>query len=442
MGIPVVKIERITAREILDSRGFPTVEVDLLVKTPNGSTWSGRAAVPSGASTGEGEALELRDEDPKRFGGKGVRKAIQNIRDAIAPAIVGREFPRQSLLDEMLLRLDGTDTKSKLGANAILAVSLAFCRAHSRAAGVPTYALLAELFEGTMGSTLPVPLMNILNGGKHGENGLDIQEFMIVPAGLSSFSEALRAGSEIFQRLKKILKAKGLSVGVGDEGGFAPQFSGDEPHAQALGAIAQAVQDAGYKLGKDIFLALDCASSEFSKSGTEGTVYTFEGKPRTADQMIEIYAEWMKSYPIVSIEDGLAEHDWTGWAKLTEKLGKSCQLVGDDLFCTNPRTLRRGIDAQVANAILIKVNQIGTLTETLETMRLARSSKYRSITSHRSGETEDVFIAELAVGTDCGQIKTGSASRTDRIAKYNQLLRIEEELGSRARYAGLAGLGL
>jgi enolase len=422
-----VKIKDIVAREVLDSRGFPTVEVEIA-----GDAGVGRAIVPSGASTGEGEALELRDGDKRRYAGKGVLTAVANVHDKIAPAIVGRDFPIQSLLDDALLDLDGTPNKSKLGANAILGVSMAFTRAFSLASGAPTYRVISELM-GTSGTTLPVPLMNILNGGKHADNGLAIQEFMIVPAGFKRFSDALRAGAEVFHRLKKILHDRGLATGVGDEGGFAPVFDGEFPHEQALTAILSAVSDSGYKPGSDIFLALDCAASEFASGGG----YQFEGKTRTSKEMSAIYAKWAESYPIISIEDGLSEHDWDGWVDLTAQLGDRIQLVGDDIFVTNPTFLKKGIEKGAANAILIKLNQIGTVTETLETMKLAQQSHYAQITSHRSGETEDTFIAELAVGTDCGQIKTGSASRTDRIAKYNQLLRIEEGLGDRAQFAGL-----
>jgi enolase len=423
-----VKIKNIVAREVLDSRGFPTVEVEL-----TGDDVTGRAIVPSGASTGEGEALELRDGDKKRYLGKGVLKAVGNVREHIAPALLGRDFPIQSLLDDALLDLDGTPNKSKLGANAILGVSMAFTRAVSLAEKTPTHRVIARLM-GTSGTRLPVPLMNILNGGKHADNGLAIQEFMIVPAGFNKCSEALRAGAEAFHRLKKILHDRGLATGVGDEGGFAPVFEGEFPHEQALDSILSAVSDAGYKPGTDIFLALDCAASEFT---AEKGGYNFEGRVRSSKEMIGIYAKWVESYPIISIEDGLSEHDWDGWAELTAQLGDRIQLVGDDLFVTNQNYLKKGIDKGVANAILIKLNQIGTVTETLETMKLASQHGYAAVTSHRSGETEDTFIAELAVGTDCGQIKTGSASRTDRIAKYNQLLRIEEALGDRGVFAGM-----
>ncbi|MCM2279155.1 MAG: phosphopyruvate hydratase [Oligoflexia bacterium] len=429
-----MKIKKIHAREVLDSRGFPTVEVDLSIDDPRhpGELTTARAIVPSGASTGEGEALELRDGDKKRYQGKGVLKAVSHVREKIAPALVGRDFANQALLDDALRDLDGTPFKKNLGANALLPVSMAFARAQAQAQGIPTYRMLAQLF-GSSGSTLPVPLMNIINGGKHADNGLAIQEFMIVPAGFTRFSEALRAGAEVFHRLKKILHDKGLSTGVGDEGGFAPVFEGERPHEQALLSIMQAITDSGYKPGIDIFLALDCAASEFCD---ESRQYNFEGRKRPAREMIDLYSQWVDTYPIISIEDGLSEHDWEGWAEATRAIGGRCQLVGDDLFVTNPAYLRKGIETKTANAILIKLNQIGTVTETLETMKLAAQSGYASITSHRSGESEDVFISELAVATDCGQIKTGSASRTDRIAKYNQLLRIEEELGERSRFAG------
>lgn len=431
-----MKIRKIHAREVLDSRGFPTVEAEVTIENPNrsGELVTGRAIVPSGASTGEGEALELRDGDKKRYAGKGVLKAVTHVRENIAHALTGRDFPNQALLDDALRDLDGTPNKSKLGANAILPVSMAFSRALAQAQNIPTYRLIAQTFGTQNGTTLPVPLMNILNGGKHADNGLAIQEFMIVPAGFSKFSEALRAGAEVFHRLKKILHDKGLSTGVGDEGGFAPVFEGDRPHEQALTAILQAISDAGYKPGSDIYLALDCAASEFCD---DKNTYLFEGKRRSSEEMIALYSQWVDTYPILSIEDGLSEHDWKGWEKLTQAIGNRCQLIGDDLFVTNPTYLKKGIEKKVANAILIKLNQIGTVTETLETMKMAAQNGYASITSHRSGESEDIFIADLAVGTDCGQIKTGSASRTDRIAKYNQLLRIEEELGGQARFAGL-----
>ena len=431
-----IKVKNIRAREVLDSRGFPTVEVELDVDHPkySGEVLTGKAMVPSGASTGEGEALELRDGDKKRFLGKGVLMAVANVREKLTPALVGREFASQSAIDISMCDMDGTPNKGKLGANAILGVSMAFARAMAMWQNLPTYVSIAKTF-GSRGNTLPVPLMNIVNGGKHADNGLALQEFMIVPAGFDKFSEALRAGCEVFHHLKKILHSAGLSTGVGDEGGFAPVFNGEHPHEQALRAIMQAISDAGYKSGKDIYLALDSAASEFS----EGTgSYRFEGKKVSSKEMIATYSHWVENYPILSIEDGLSEHDWDGWANLTQALGNRCQLVGDDLFVTNPTFLKQGIDRKIANSILIKLNQIGTVTETLETMKMAAQAGYTAITSHRSGETEDTFIAELAVGTDCGQIKTGSASRTDRLAKYNQLLRIQEQLGDSGRFAGKA----
>ncbi len=424
-----MKIEKLLAREVLDSRGFPTVEVELYA-----GGRSARAMVPSGASTGEGEALELRDGDAKRFGGKGVLKAVENARGPIAAAVVGKTWDSQKQLDQALIALDGTDNKSKFGANAILAVSMAAMRLRADLAGLPLWQQIQKDFGG-QGVTLPVPLMNILNGGKHADNGLAIQEFMIVPAGFPKFSEALRAGCEVFHRLKKILHGKGLSTGVGDEGGFAPAIPGANPHQQVIELIMQAIREAGYQPGKDIFLALDCAASEFSP---EKGIYDFEGARKKSSEMIEIYSQWVDKYPILSIEDGLSEHDWDGWAELTKRIASKCQVVGDDLFVTNPVVLKKGIERGVGNTILIKLNQIGTVTETLETMKLASSSRYAAIASHRSGETEDAFIADLAVGTDCGQIKTGSASRTDRLAKYNQLLRIEEALGSKAKFPGRA----
>lgn len=436
-----VKISHVLAREVLDSRGFPTVECELWYQAEeNGHHVSvASAIVPSGASTGDGEALELRDGDKKRFHGKGVLKAIENIRDRIAPALVGREYSRQALFDDTLLGLDGTPNKNVLGANAILPISMAFARAVASVQKKRLYESLADVV-GSPGTTLPVPLMNILNGGKHADNGLALQEFMIVPAGFSHFSDALRAGSEVFHCLKKILQAKGVSTGVGDEGGFAPIFSDDSPHEQALESILQAITDAGYKPGREIFLALDSAASEFvdrQGDGAAEATYRFEGRKLSSSELIELYCKWCKVYPIISIEDGLSEHDWEGWAKLTRELGNQCQLVGDDLFVTNGAYLKRGVSLHVANAILIKLNQIGTVTETLETMNAAREANYSSIVSHRSGESEDTFIADLAVATDCGQIKTGSVSRTDRIAKYNELLRIEQRLGAQARFAGI-----
>ena len=439
----MAKINRIAAREVLDSRGFPTIEVEVSLSDAKGapSEVTGRAIVPSGASTGEGEALELRDQDVKRYQGKGVLKAVDNVRRKITPALLDKSFDSQLQLDDLLRNLDGTPNKSQLGANAILGVSMAFTRATALFQNVPTYQLIASMYNHKdshllrrTGSTLPVPLMNVINGGKHADNELDVQEFMIVPARFDRFSDALRAGAEVFHCLKKILHQKGLSTAVGDEGGFAPSFNGANPHHQALSTLMDAIHAAGYTPGVDIFLALDAAASEF-RDTKEG--YRFEKNEVSSEEMISIYSQWAKEFPILSIEDGLSEHDWQGWQSLTRTLGNQCQLVGDDIFVTNPIYLKQGIEKKVANAILIKLNQIGTVSETLETMRLATQSGYHSITSHRSGETEDTFIAELAVGTDCGQIKTGSASRTDRIAKYNQLLRIEEALGSQANFAGM-----
>jgi enolase len=420
----------ITAREILDSRGNPTIEVDVLLE--NGI--AGRAAVPSGASTGGHEALELRDNDKDRYLGKGVQHAVENVIEVIAPALREMDPGDQMEIDQTLIELDGTPNKGKLGANAILGVSMATARAAAMARDMPLYRYLG----GPLTRTLPVPLMNILNGGAHATNTVDFQEFMIVPIGAESFSEALRMGAEVFHSLKKVLVKRGLATGVGDEGGFAPDLRSDE---DALQVIIEAIESANYQPGMQVALALDCAASELFADGT----YTFRksgaGK-RDAAGMVELYARWLEKYPIVSIEDGLAEDDWDGWAALTAKLGDRVQLVGDDLFVTNTERLARGIESNVGNAILIKVNQIGTLTETLEAIELARSAGYLSVISHRSGETEDTFIADLAVGTGAGQIKTGSASRTDRVAKYNQLLRIEEELGAAAEYPGGAIYGL
>ncbi len=420
----------IRAREILDSRGNPTVEADVTLA----SGAFGRAAVPSGASTGEHEALELRDGDDERYGGKGVQQAVQSIVERIAPALNGMTAADQIAIDRVMIDLDGTPNKGKLGANAILAVSLATARAAAEDTGLPLYRYLG----GPMSRTMPVPMMNILNGGAHATNTVDLQEFMVVPIGADSFSDALRMGAEVFHSLKKVLVKRKMSTGVGDEGGFAPNLENDE---DALRVVVEAIEKAGYAPGTEIAIALDCAASELFK----GNSYTFkksDGGSYDADGMIELYGQWLDKYPIVSIEDGLAENDWDGWAKLTAALGDRCQLVGDDLFVTSTERLARGIEADVANAILIKVNQIGTLTETLEAIELARGNGYQSVISHRSGETEDTFIADLAVGTGAGQIKTGSASRTDRVAKYNQLLRIEEQLGSLAEYPGGAVYGL
>lgn len=436
-----IKIEKVIAREILDSRGFPTVEVELYAKGQMAS-----AIVPSGASTGEGEALELRDNDPKRFLGKGVLKAVGHVNREITPAILGKEFVRQSIFDDYLKELDGTANKSKFGANAILPVSMAFARLAAKIqddSHLNPLALvksLASVF-GTQGVTLPVPLMNVFNGGKHADNGIAIQEFMIVPCGFDNFSDSLRAGVEIFHHLKKILHKKGLTTAVGDEGGFAPKLSdeavaGPGSHEKVLVLLLDAIESAGYKAGSQIFLALDCAASEFSSKTSDATLYDFEGTKRTSAEMVGIYEKWLTQFPIISIEDGLAEHDWEGWKLLTQKLGKQIQIVGDDLFVTNPEFLKKGISMGVANSLLVKLNQIGTVTETLDAMKLAHHSKYSTVISHRSGESEDSFIADLAVATDAGQIKTGSASRTDRLAKYNQLLRLEQALGSQAKFKG------
>lgn len=417
-------IEEIHAREILDSRGNPTVEAE--VTLAGGEV--GRAAVPSGASTGEHEAVELRDGDPKRYGGKGVLKAVANVNETIAPEIEGMDSLDQAEIDSALINLDGTPTKSKLGANALLAVSLATARAAATFLEVPLYKYLG----GPNARTLPVPMMNIINGGAHADNNVDFQEFMIVPVGAESFSESLRMGAEIFHTLKSVLKKKGYATSVGDEGGFAPNLRSNE---EAIETILEAIAQAGYSAGKDCLLALDPAASEFY----EGEWYVFKKSDKrklSSDQMVAFWSEWSEKYPIISIEDGMAENDWTGWKTLTDQLGDRVQLVGDDLFVTNTDFLRKGIELGVANSILIKVNQIGTLTETLECIELARTNRRTAVISHRSGETEDPFIADLAVGTNAGQIKTGSLSRTDRTAKYNQLLRIEEDLRGAARYPG------
>jgi enolase len=417
-------IIEVTGREILDSRGNPTVEAEVILS----SGAKGVAAVPSGASTGENEALELRDGDTDRYLGKGVRDAVKNVNEAIGPRLEGMDATEQIAVDYEMLDLDGTPNKGNLGANAILAVSLATARAAAEHYGMPLWRYLG----GPMAHVLPVPLMNILNGGAHASNNVDAQEFMIAPIGAESFDEALRMGVEVFHHLKKVLAAQGLSTAVGDEGGFAPMLPSNEA---ALDAVVQAISAAGYQPGDDIAIALDPAASEFYADG----VYTFkkgDGSKRSSEEMIRLYETWCESYPIVSIEDGLAESDWAGWTAMTEALGAKIQLVGDDLFCTSADLLSRGIDEGAGNAILIKVNQIGTLTETLECIELARMAGYNQVISHRSGETEDTFIADLAVATGAGQIKTGSASRTDRIAKYNQLLRIAEQLGDIADYPG------
>src|SRR5215831_5028876 len=423
----VLKIIQIHGREILDSRGNPTVEVDV---TLEGGAF-GRAAVPSGASTGEHEALELRDGDTARYAGKGVRKAVGNVNQVIAKTLVNREFDQRGL-DEAMMALDGTPTKSELGANAILGVSMAACRAEAAAKLLPLYRHIANLY-GSQTLTLPVPMMNILNGGAHADTSVDFQEFMVMPVGAGSFAEALRAGAEIFHALRGILKKRGQSTGVGDEGGFAPNLKSNR---DAIEAVLEAVGKAGLNAGRDVFVALDVAASELWAGGGR-YVFKKSGEPdRTSDQMIQLYEDWLRQYPIISIEDGLAEGDWAGWKALTTALGSRVQLVGDDVFVTNPEILKRGIADHVGNALLVKLNQIGTVTETLDAIAIARSARYGTIISHRSGETEDSTIADLAVGTSAGQIKTGSASRSDRVAKYNQLLRIEEELGSAAKYAG------
>ncbi|MCM8779700.1 MAG: phosphopyruvate hydratase [Candidatus Omnitrophica bacterium] len=414
------KITKITAREILDSRGNPTLEADVLLD----SGVMGRAAVPSGASTGEKEALELRDGDKKRYLGKGVLKAVENVNTVIASKIKGLE-PDFRKIDKILIDLDGTENKAKLGANAILGVSMATAKADANDKKIPLYKYLG----GKDAKILPVPLMNILNGGLHADNNLDIQEFMIMPIGAPSFKEALRKACEVFHNLKAILKSKKLSTSVGDEGGFAPNLTSNE---EALGLIIEAIKKAGYAPGKDIYLALDPAASSFYQDGK----YKFDGSLKSTAEIISIYGAWLKKYPIVSIEDGLGEHDWGGWKEFTQTLGKKVQLVGDDIFVTNPKIIKKGIDEGVANSILIKVNQIGSLSETLEAIDLAKLNNYTAVISHRSGETEDTTIAHLAVDAGVGQIKTGSLSRTDRICKYNELLRIEEELGKAAVYAG------
>ena len=416
-------IVEVFAREILDSRGNPTVEVEVITE----SGFSGLAQVPSGASTGKFEAVELRDGDRKRYNGKGVRKAVKNVEEKIAPEIIGLDVRDQALIDQLLIELDGTANKKRLGANAILGVSLAVAKAGAEATGLPLYAYIG----GVGARTLPVPLMNIINGGAHADNNLDIQEFMIVPAGAPSFSESLRMGAEVFHTLKSILHKRGLSTAVGDEGGFAPSLSSN---SEAIELILEAIKKAGYKEGKDVFIALDVASTELYKRGK----YTIEGKTLNSEEMVEYLEGLVNNYPVVSIEDGMSEEDWKGWKLLTERLCSKTQLVGDDLFVTNTERLARGIKEFVANSILIKLNQIGTLTETLEAVEMAHKAGYTTIISHRSGETEDTTISDVSVAVNSGQIKTGSLSRTDRLAKYNQLLRIEEELGSTARFAGTA----
>lgn len=415
----------IKARQILDSRGNPTVEADVL--TDNG--FMGRAAVPSGASTGKHEAVELRD-DKKAYMGKGVTKAVENVNEKIREALIGVSVFEQNKIDALMLELDGTENKSKLGANAILAVSLAVAKAAAQESSQSLFRYVG----GVNAHTLPIPMMNILNGGSHADNKIDFQEFMVMPIGAETFSRGLRMGVEVFHHLKKVLKSKGYSTNVGDEGGFAPEIQSNE---EAIETVLQAIESAGYKPGEDLVIAMDAAASEFYNS--EEKVYHFQksdGKKLSSEEMTDYWKTWVNKYPIVSIEDGMDEDDWKGWKSLTEKVGSQCQIVGDDLFVTNVKRLQKGIDTHTANAVLIKVNQIGTLTETINAVNLAHKNRYNSIMSHRSGETEDTTIADLAVALNCGQIKTGSASRTDRIAKYNQLLRIEEELGSTAFYPG------
>jgi enolase 1/2/3 len=426
-----VKIIRVHGREILDSRGNPTVEVEVVLD--GGAV--GRAAVPSGASTGEREALELRDGDKSRYGGKGVRRAVANVNGEIAKAIASREW-EQRALDEAMLALDGSATKSRLGANAILGVSMAALRAEAAAKRLPLYRHIGALF-GNATFTLPAPMMNILNGGAHADSSVDFQEFMVMPLAAPSFADALRWGAETFHALRGILKGRGQSTGVGDEGGFAPNLKSNR---EALDVVMEAIGKAGLKAGSDVWIAMDVASSEMWAGGGRYTFKKSGEKDRTSDDLIRLYEDWIREYPIVSIEDGLAESDWSGWERLTATLGDRVQLVGDDVFVTNPEILRKGIADRVGNALLVKLNQIGTVTETLDAMRMAHDAHYACIASHRSGETEDSTIADLAVGTAAGQIKTGSASRTDRTAKYNQLLRIEEELGSAAAYAGKGAL--
>jgi enolase len=419
-------IESIHARQILDSRGNPTIEVDVV--TESGAF--GRAAVPSGASTGTHEAVELRDGDKKKFLGKGVLKAVDNVNNKIAAEVVGFDVFDQNLLDKVMIELDGTANKGKLGANAILGVSLAIAKAGAMEAGMPLYRYIG----GVSANTLPVPMMNILNGGSHADNSIDFQEFMVMPVNADTFSESLRMGTEIFHTLKKVLHDKGLSTNVGDEGGFAPNIKSNE---EAIEVVLKAIEKAGFKPGVDVFIAMDAAVSEFYDAKTK--TYTFkksDGKKLKSDEMVEYWAKWVKKYPIISIEDGMAEDDWDGWKKLTDKVGDKVQLVGDDLFVTNVKRLQDGIDKGVANSILIKVNQIGSLSETIDAVNMAKRNGYKSIMSHRSGETEDSTIADLAVALNTGQIKTGSASRSDRMAKYNQLIRIEEELGEVAYFPG------
>ena len=428
-----MKIQSVKGREILDSRGNPTVEADV---TLEGGA-SGRAAVPSGASTGQREALELRDGDTKRYLGKGVTSAVSHVNGEIAKAIVGREGDQRAI-DRAMIDLDGTPNKGRLGANALLGVSMALARANANALGLPLYAHAAKLYGTSAATVLPVPMMNILNGGAHADSSVDFQEFMVMPVGARTFADAVRCGAEIFHALRGILKKKGYSTGVGDEGGFAPSLSSNQ---EALDVVLDAVGQAGYKAGETVYLALDVASSELWNDDSKK--YEFKkskDKTRSADDMVKLYEDWVRQYPIISIEDGLAEGDWDGWKTLTGALGDRVQLVGDDVFVTNPEILKRGISEKIGNALLVKLNQIGTVSETLDAVAMARDANYASVISHRSGETEDTTIADLAVATNAGQIKTGSASRTDRVAKYNQLLRIEEQLGSSGRYAGTSAI--
>jgi enolase len=427
-----MKIIAVHGREILDSRGNPTVEVEVTLE--GGAR--GRAGVPSGASTGEREALELRDGDKSRYLGKGVTKAVANVNGEIAAALTGKALAQRAL-DEALIALDGTPTKSRLGANALLGVSMAAMRAHAAGDGKPLYQHIAELAGNKTGYTLPVPMMNILNGGAHADSNVDFQEFMVMPLGFPSFSEGLRAGAEIFHALRSILKGRKLSTGVGDEGGFAPSL---KTNREALDYVMEAIAKTGARAGENVFIALDVAASEFW-AGNGRYEFHKSGEPaRDSQGMVDLYVDWCKHYPIISIEDGCAEQDWDGWKMLTEALGQKVQLVGDDVFVTNPAILKKGIEQKIGNALLVKVNQIGTITETLDAMATATAAGYRCVASHRSGETEDSTIADLAVGTAAGQIKTGSASRSDRVAKYNQLLRIEEELGAGAKYAGRSAI--
>jgi len=420
-------IEDVYAREILDSRGNPTVEVEVYLEDGT----MGRAAVPSGASTGAFEAVELRDNDDRRYKGKGVTRAVDNVNSILAPEVIGMDATDQLGIDRTMIELDGTTNKGNLGANAILGISLAVAKAAAESSGLPLYQYLG----GVNAKVLPVPMMNILNGGKHADNNVDIQEFMVMPVGATSFAEALRMGAEVYHTLKKVLTKKGLSTSVGDEGGFAPMLNSNE---EALAVIVEAIQAAGYRSGEDIALAIDAAATEFYKDGRY--VFAAEGASRTAEEMVAYYAMLAEKYPILSIEDGLAEEDWEGWKKLTERLGQKIQIVGDDLFVTNTERLARGIKNGTANSVLIKLNQIGTVTETLDCIEMAKEAGYTAVISHRSGETEDASIAELVVAVNAGQIKTGAPARSDRVAKYNQLLRIEEELGDLSQYRGRAGM--